>query len=118
MSDPITPLNSEQLAKQESQAAKEGVVHRDLVAVDIATNEIVLRGQMDETISSHAARAAEDGKGWGRFVSRFLNLFQSDHGAKAQAGDLERAQNIARIEESSGFERNQASADAQDKLAK
>jgi hypothetical protein len=118
MSSPITPLTPEQLTKQESQAAKEGAVHRDLVAVDIATNEIVLRGQMDETISSHAARADEEGKSWGKLVSRFLNLFQSDHGAKAQAGDLERAQNVARIEESSGFERNQTPGNASDQSAK
>jgi hypothetical protein len=111
MSDPITPLSSTQLATQEAQAANEGAVHRDLVAVDIAANEILLRGQMDETISSHAARADESGKRWGRYLSKFLNLFQSDHGAKAQAGDLERAQNVTRIEASSGFERNQAATD-------
>jgi len=102
MSDPITPLNSAQVAHEESQSAKEGTIHKDLVAVDIAANVILLHGQEDETISSHSARADEEGKGWGKWMSRFLNLFQSDHGAKAQAGDLERAENVERLEENSG----------------
>jgi hypothetical protein len=101
MSDPIKTLTPAEIAQNESQVAKEGWLRRDEVAVDIAANVVVLRGQEDETISSHAARADEEGKGWGRLLSRFLNLFQSDHGAKAQAGDLERAQNIERIEENS-----------------
>jgi hypothetical protein len=100
--DPITPLTPAQTAAEEASAAKEGVIHRDLVAVDIAANEIVLRGQMDETISSHAARADEEGHRWGRWMSAFLNLFQSDHGAKAQAGDLERAEATEKLEENSG----------------
>lgn len=102
MTDPITPLTPEQVKEQEAQAAKEGWVHRDLVAVDIAANVVVFKGQPDETISSHAARAATKGKWWGRTLSRFLNLFQKDHGAKAQAGDLERAENVEAIEKDSG----------------
>ena len=102
MSDPITPLTPQQAAQQEAQAAREGWLHRSLVAVDIMANVIVLRGQPDETISSHAARAAIEGKRWGRFLSGLLNLVQSDHGAKAISGDLERAENVVQIEEHSG----------------
>jgi hypothetical protein len=102
MSDPITPLTSEQTALQEAKTTKEGLIHRDLVAIDIAANVVVLKGQEDETISSHAARADEEGHRWGKLLSRFLDFFQSDHGAKAQAGDLERAQNAERLEEQSG----------------
>ncbi len=99
--DPITPLTPQQAAQQEAQAAKEGWLHRSLVAVDIMANVVILRGQPDETISSHAARAAEQGKAWGRAMSRFLDWFQADHGPKAQAGDVERAENILQIEQSS-----------------
>ena len=102
MSDPITPLTPEQAAVQEQQAAKEGWIHRDLVAVDIAANVVVLKGQPDETISSHAARADEQGKFWGKAMSRFLDFFQADHGPKAQAGDIERAENVEKLEEQSG----------------
>ena len=101
--DPITPLTPQQAAQQEAQAAKEGWLHRSLVAVDIMANVVILRGQPDETISSHAARAAEQGKAWGRAMSRFLDWFQADHGAKAVSGDLERAQNIENIEKNSGI---------------
>jgi hypothetical protein len=102
LTDPITPLTAEQTAQQEASAAKDGIIHRDLVAVDIAANVIVLRGREDETISSRAARADVEGKRWGRWMSRFLDFFQSDHGAKAIAGDEERAQAIAQTEADSG----------------
>ncbi len=101
-SDPIIPLTPEQAAQQESQAAKEGTIHKDLVAADIAANVVLLHGQEDETISSHAARADEEGKWWGKLLSRFLDFFERDHGAKAQAGDVERAENVIRLEEQSG----------------
>jgi len=98
MSDPITPLTPEQVALQEGQTAREGYLHRDIVEVDIAANVILLKGQPDETISSHAARADEEGHRWGRWVSGFLNLFQPDHGIKAQAGDTQRAENVIQLE--------------------
>jgi hypothetical protein len=34
-------------------------------------------------------------------MSRFLDLFQKDHGAKAQAGDIERAKAVEALEERS-----------------
>ena len=102
MSDPITPLTPQQAVAEEASTVKESWWHRSLVAFDIACNVIVLRGQPDETISSHAARADEEGKRWGKVLSGMLDWFQPDHGAAAQAGDVERAENVERIEEQSG----------------
>lgn len=101
MSDPITPLSPSETATQESQAAHEAYLHRVLVGFDQFMN-VIADGDPDETISSRAARAAEKGKKWGIELSRFLNLFQKDHGAKAQAGDTERAENVENLETSSG----------------
>lgn len=97
-SNPITPLSPEQTAYEEKQAAKEGYIHRVLVAFDIFCNVVFFRGQQDETISSHSARAALEGKLWGIWLSKALDWIQPDHGAKAIAGDVERAENVERIE--------------------
>jgi hypothetical protein len=35
-------------------------------------------------------------------MSKFLDLFQKDHGAKAQAGDVVRAEDVITTEEQSG----------------
>lgn len=99
--NPITPLSPQQTQIEENQAAHEKYVHRFLVGFDQFMN-VVTDGDPDETISSRAARAAEKGKGWGIELSRFLNLFQKDHGADAQAGDLQRAQAVETLEENSG----------------
>lgn len=101
MSDPITPLTPEQTAAQEAKAAKEGYLHRDAVALDIFADEVA-GGPMDETISSRLARAAESGKWWGKLGCKTLNLFQANHGPKAQAGDVERAQSEVEREQASG----------------
>jgi hypothetical protein len=97
MPDPITPLTPEQVKSQEAKAAAESYLHREAVAVDIFANE-TMGGKMDMTISTRAAIADTQGKWWGRTMSRFLNLFQSDHGAKAAAGDAERAQALEQAE--------------------
>lgn len=80
------------VATAESKAAAEGWLHRILVAIDIATNVIALRGQQDETISTHSYRASVEGKTWGKIVVKWLDWFQPNHGQKAASGDLERAQ--------------------------
>jgi hypothetical protein len=82
---------------QELQASKEGYIHRVLVALDIFLN-VVFKGREDETISARSYRAALEGKIWGRIMNAFLDIFQSNHGAKAAAGDLERANSIAATE--------------------
>jgi hypothetical protein len=81
------------IAAQEKQAAQEGYIHRVLVAFDQFVN-VIFRGRPDETISARSYRAALEGKLWGRAMNAFLNIFQSNHGAKAAAGDLERSQSI------------------------
>ena len=85
------------VTQQESQAADEGYLHRVLVALDIFLN-VVFKGREDETISARSYRAALEGKIWGRIMNAFLDIFQSNHGAKAAAGDLERANSIAATE--------------------
>ena len=87
------------VAKQETQAAAEGYLHRCLVAIDICANVIVFKGRQGETISAHAYRAALANKTWGQVLNGALSLIQKDHGAKAAAGDLERAMSIAATEE-------------------
>ena len=74
-----------------AKAGREGWIHRGLGAFDIAFNVIVLRGQQDETISTHSWRAQQDDKLWGKAMCWWLNLFQANHGPQAACGDLERA---------------------------
>lgn len=100
--NPITPLDPQETVKEEKQAAKEGWFHRVLVQIDILGNVLLFRGQANETISSHAARASLQGKRWGKVLSAMLDVVEKDHGAKAIAGDEERAKNIERIEGSTG----------------
>ncbi len=105
-SNPITPLTPNQVAVQEREVAREGFVERSLVAIDECA-DTMLGGPPDETISTRAAIDAEDGRGIskavGKIVSEGLDLFQKDHGAKAAAGDLERAQAEQKIVRSSGI---------------
>lgn len=101
MNDGIIPLTPEQVVQQESEAAKEGFVKRDLIALDIFAN-VLAAGHEDETISSRLARDAEQHKVVGEIGSKILDVFQRDHGVKAQAGDLERAKAIVLTEEESG----------------
>jgi hypothetical protein len=103
MSDGITPLNPNQEATQERLAIEHGYIIRVLLALDMFCNVVLFRGRLDETISTHSARAAVEGKCWGIWMSKFLNLFEKDHGAKASAGDLIRAESIVSTEEDSGI---------------
>lgn len=98
---PITPLTPEQEAALKEQVAKEGYVERVLVGIDACAN-VVTGGLPDETISSRAARDAREGKKFGTLVSKVLNVCQRNHGAQAQAGDLERAEAAEHAELSDG----------------
>lgn len=102
MSNPVQKLTPEQAARLEARAGNEGYVHRCLVGLDQFAN-VLIGGKADETISSRCARASVQGKWWGMGMSSFLNLFQANHGAKAVAGDMERAKNIESTEQSSGI---------------
>lgn len=99
--DPVTPLTKVQEQAQEASAAHEGYLHRVIEEIDVTAN-VVTGGNQDETISSRAARADMQGKKWGRWLSAALNLFQRNHGAKAEAGDLERAAHVEYLERHSG----------------
>ena len=101
MAAPITPLTVAQTATQEAQAGNEGYILRVLIAADMAAN-VALGGHEDETISTDTALMARKHEFLGVVVSRMLDLFQPDHGAKAAAGDLERAQAEADRVETSG----------------
>lgn len=103
MTETITPLTPAQTAVEESQAAHENPIMRDLVGVDILVDEVA-GGPMDETISTRLAIDSVEGRGVSKVVgkigSKMLDLFQSNHGADAAAGDLERGQAEAtRVEE-------------------
>jgi hypothetical protein len=100
MSDGIIPISPAEQAIQEVKSAHEGYVTRDLVAIDEAAN-VITGGLPDETISSRLARDAEEGHKLGIIGSKVLDLFEHNHGALAQAGDVERAQAVERIEEDS-----------------
>ena len=87
------------VAQQEAQAAVEGYLHRCLVAIDVCCNVIFFKGRQGETLSARAYRASLENKAWGKVLNGALSLIQKDHGAKAAAGDLERAMSIAATEE-------------------
>jgi hypothetical protein len=103
MNNPVTLLTPEQIAAQESRAAKEGYLVRDLIALDMGVN-VITDGLPDETISSRLARAALKGKWWGKAGSKVLDLFQKDHGAKAMAGDTIRGLDVAKTEDAADGE--------------
>lgn len=106
MNDPVTPLTKAQTEAQEYRATHEPYIERDLVALD-KTVATFAGATPDTTISADAgiAAAKDSGfKGWyGRTMSRFLNLFQPDHAAKAVAGDAAQAKAAEDEMESSGL---------------
>lgn len=90
-------LTPEQIKKAESNAAKEGYLHRALVGLDQFIN-VITGGLPDETISARSQRAANKGNPFGKFMSWWLGKIQKNHGEKAQAGDEARADKIEDIE--------------------
>ena len=53
-----------------------------LIALDQYGNALV-GGSPDETISSRAGKAQQEGKRWGCVLCRFLNWFERDHCTKS-----------------------------------
>ncbi len=98
----ITPLDPIRAAKDEAESLQHGPIVRRLIALDVFLNVLVFNGRLDETISAHAGRAAENGKWYGIWACKFLNLFDANHGAHAIAGDLARAKAIESTEYNSG----------------
>lgn len=110
MSDPVTPLTPQQTAQQEQEALHEPLIEQDLVAVDKMLAKVVLDAPPDVTISEQAGVLAEEypkGGGikglYGRWMSRFLDFFQKDHGAKATAGGNAQAEEAIEYGEKSGL---------------
>ena len=99
-------LTPQQVAAAESRAGKDGYLHRDLVALDQNLN-VDFGGLPDETISSRVRRISDAHPRWGwnpavwlaKSLNGALNLIQRNHGEKAQAGDLERAETVETTEE-------------------
>ncbi len=102
MNAAVTPLSAAEAEVEKASAAKDGYLLRMLVALDIAAN-VALGGAEDETISAHAALMARKHEFLGVVVSRMLNLFQADHGAKAAAGDVERVEAVENAVKASGL---------------
>lgn len=102
MPNPITPLTPAEEQQSETGAAHESYPERVAVEFDDFIN-VITGGHPDETISARASRDAVEGKPVGKAISAALNVFQKDHGAHAQAGDLERAEVVAGLEEGNGI---------------
>lgn len=96
-------LTPDQIAKQQAQAAREGYIHRVLVAFDQFWNVAGTDGLPDETISAHTRRVVDDPTAKHKLLAKVLNHLlddiQPNHGAKAEAGDLERAQTVTKVEQ-------------------
>jgi hypothetical protein len=103
-----TPLTAAQVATAEQRASKEGYIHSVLVAFDdfwnVAGSPVFYqqKGLVDETISAHTRRIVDDPTAKHKLLAKVLNhlldVIQPDHGAKAEAGDAERAQAVAAVE--------------------
>ncbi|WP_439684874.1 hypothetical protein MNJPNG_05030 [Cupriavidus oxalaticus] len=53
-----------------------------LISLDQLGNAL-MAGDPDETISSRAGKAMQNGKAWGCVLCRFLNWFEKDHCLKS-----------------------------------
>lgn len=102
-----TPIvNFKEIRKAEENTRKEDYIHRVLVALDIFVN-VLTGGNEDETISSRVRRISDAHRGWSwnpgvwiaKTLNSALNLIQRNHGKHAEAGDLQRAEKVERIED-------------------
>jgi hypothetical protein len=98
MSTGIKQVSPEEAKALQAQSLQHSYIVRCLIAFDVLCNVVFLRGRLDETISSHSARAALEGKQWGIIISKFLDIFSKNHGAGAIIGDAARAEAIASTE--------------------
>lgn len=98
-------LTPAQIAQAEKNAAGERFPHRVAVALDQDLN-VDTGGLPDETISARVRRISDAHSRWGwnpavwlaKALNAGLNILQRDHGQRAQAGDLERAETVAATE--------------------
>lgn len=99
-------MDKEQIKTAERHTREEGYIHRSLVALDIFVN-VLTGGNEDETISSRVRRVSDANKYWSwnplialaKTLNFFLDMLQRNHGLHAAAGDLERAEEVEKIEE-------------------
>ena len=87
-------LSESEVEDYEIRAIHEGWFHRDAVAFDQFLNVLALHGAPDETMSAHFQRLADSGNKFGKFMIWWLDKVQPEHGQRAQAGDLERAETV------------------------
>ena len=99
------PLTPSQVATAEARAAREGWLHRTLVAFDQFWNVAACRGLPDETISAHTRRVVDNPEAKHKLLAKVLNhmldVVQPNHGALAEAGDLQRAETVETVENTS-----------------
>lgn len=99
--DPVVPLTPEQEAEHRASVRKYGYFKRLGIDVDDLGNGLT-GGNCDETLSSRIGRDAVKGGRFARTAAKVLNVFGRNHCANAQAGDVERAQEVIDAEIKSG----------------
>lgn len=111
------PLTQQQVSEAGARVDKESYPHEVLVAFDQLCNVaswklLGSKGLPDETISAHVRRLSDDPHYKHAFLAHILNhaldFIQKNHGALAEAGDLERAKNVQKTEDQAlGTEQNE-----------
>jgi hypothetical protein len=95
MNNPITPLTPAELSAEKAKANAESALHEDLVVIDQALGKII-GGAPDITMSSDLAMMATEDTGIRKEIgvlgSKILDYMEPDHGAKAEAADIQRAE--------------------------
>jgi hypothetical protein len=97
-----TPLTPTQIQSNAEQVDNEGYLRVVLVGFDQMWNTII-GGMPDETISAHVRRITDDPnakhKLLAKVLNHMLNVIQPNHGARAEVGDLTRAENVLKTEQ-------------------
>jgi hypothetical protein len=93
MSNPVTQLTQAQFDAQKHAAVNDNYFDRVVEEADVNLN-VDTGGLPGQTISGRAADDAVQGKWWGKLACKFLNLFQKNHGAIAQADEVGHAESV------------------------
>lgn len=91
-------MDQTQLEQVKEKATHHGYFRRVLLGLDLLSN-IITGGKVGETISARSQRAADQGNLAGKAMTKFLHLFQRNHGKLAEIGDEARAEAIVKTEE-------------------
>jgi hypothetical protein len=92
-------VDAAQIEAAKQRATHHGYFRRVLLGLDLFANVAFFRGKTGETVSAHAQRDADAGKLWGKAMTKFLHIFQRNHGKLAEIGDLGRAEQIVKTEQ-------------------